>query len=663
MPTHHKRHHDKHRKKHEHRRRHAHGELVQLNAGVHRRRHPAAFVDHTWFNILVGIVVLANAVTIGLEIDYGKQNESLYSTINSVFLLVYIVELCLRVLVHGLWIFTDPMILFDLALVVTAVIERALEGGLDNPAMPTFRLMRIFRLAKTWKVLKHRRDLSTMFRMLRRVAVTLTWVVFLLFFFLWSCATFAYRGIGQSDAWNDALDPEREDPRPFDTFNNFEYFGSVERSFFSLFQLMTLSQWAGAIARPIFNVYPASAIFLVTFFFLTSYGLLICILAVIVQDSLASNRDGERRIDSEINTEERDDIGRRALQMLAMADANGSGKLDVHELDSALQSPQSGLRELLQELGVPILDAASLIAMMDTNGDKRVNYTEIVEGALRMGDPIDHSDYILVSLRLENLTVRTRKLEARLQKLTSSIGVIRSTCAEGFAAVEHTVNTADATKLRQRALQNIRSAKPPDAPPSTARTKSKALTRLANAAPLLAKAREWSEMEMPLMQQASAAAPADEEEETAPPVPSTPIPPATISWPRFDVSAIGMPPALKQTSPQPPHVVSLPAPRRVQAWSTAVQPDRAPPTPVAVPKKMAATTLPQRVAPATPLEAAAGAAEGPRADLLPGPPPGIRVLVQQAVAVKMNKKDVDDPYKLQDLQPAPAFARLKAMLR
>jgi len=589
-------------------------------------------VDHAWFNLLVGAVVMANAVTIGLEIDYGKQNESLYETINSVFLLVYIIELCLRLLVHGVWIFTDPMIVFDFALVVTAVIERALEGGLDNPAMPTFRLMRLFRLAKTWKVLRERVEVMVMLRMLKKVTIVVAWVVVILFFLLLSCATFTYKSIGQSAEWNDIMNSDGdsvllEAGGPYDRFDNFEYFGSIERSFFTLFQVITLSQWASKIARPVLAVYPSIVIFFAALFFVTSYGLFLCILGGVVQDSLAQSRDSQRAKE-EINDEERSEIGQRALKMLAMVDANGSGKLDESELHAALQAPNSGLKELLEELGVPVLDAASLIAMMDTNGDKRVNYSEIVEGALRMGDPIDNRHYILVSLRLENLTVRTKALEGRLEKLTSSIAVIRSTCAEGFAAVEHTVSTADATQLRQRALQKIRTSKPPAAPASTARSKSKFLSRLANAGPSpLLKERVQPERTITLVEAAEESVEGDQVELPPPPL----VAPALASWPQWDGEAPSRPPANKV------------------AWGSIIDPSKK----VPVAPKMAVTGP----APAPVLF------ERPRADLLPPPPPGIRTLVRQAVAAKLNKTDIDDPYKLQDFQSSPAFARVKGMLR
>mmetsp|Transcript_25745 Transcript_25745/g.59534 ORF Transcript_25745/g.59534 Transcript_25745/m.59534 type:complete len:634 (+) Transcript_25745:94-1995(+) len=633
MPEHHHshRHHHHHKshgqdglkRKHHHRRHHAHGELVQLSAGARRGHHPAAFVDHAWFNLLLGCVVMANAVTIGLEIDYGKQNESLYTTINSVFLLVYIIELCLRLLVHGVWIFTDPMIVFDFALVVTAVIERALEGGLDNPAMPTFRLMRLFRLAKTWKVLKERADVSVMLRMLKKVTVIVAWVVVILFFMLLSCASFAYKSIGQSAEWNDLMSSEAE---TFDRFDNFEYFGSIERSFFTLFQVITLSQWASKIARPVLNVYPSVSIFFAALFFVTSYGLFLCILGGVVQDSLAQSRDSQRAKE-EISDEERGEIGQRALKMLAMVDANGSGKLDESELHAALQAPNSGLKELLEELGVPVLDAASLIAMMDTNGDKRVNYSEIVEGALRMGDPIDNRHYILVSLRLENLTVRTKALEGRLEKLTSSIAVIRSTCAEGFAAVEHTVSTADATKLRQRALNKIRTSKPPAAPASTARSKSKFLARLANAGPSpLLKERTQPERIVALMEAADTSVEGEQVDLPPPPL----IAPVVASWPQWD----GQVPARLLANKV--------------AWGSTIDPV----------KKETSQQKKRETGPAP-----APVFEQPRVDLLPAPPPGIRTLVRQAVAAKLSKTDIDDPYKLQDFQSSPAFARVKGALR
>ena len=63
-------------------------------------------------------------------------------------------------------------------------------------------------------------------------------------------------------------------------------FGSVVRSIYTFFQVLTLESWSMVVARPVLEVNPGLVLVFVLFLFLTTFGLLNIIVGVIVENTL-----------------------------------------------------------------------------------------------------------------------------------------------------------------------------------------------------------------------------------------------------------------------------------------------------------------------------------------------------------------------------------------
>lgn len=128
------------------------------------------------------------------------------------------------------------------------------------PSLISVRALRLLRLVRTFRVFsinKHMRRFSeAMFKSLPRVA--------------WSSVFFGmtlliYAIIG-SDSYG-ATAPE--------------YFGTLSRSLFTLFQVMSLEAWASDVARPIMSVHPYAWLYFVSYILIVSYILLSLVAGVI----------------------------------------------------------------------------------------------------------------------------------------------------------------------------------------------------------------------------------------------------------------------------------------------------------------------------------------------------------------------------------------------
>lgn len=418
-----------------------------------------ALVDSDGFTTAVSAIVFVNVVFIGLETEMDGDYPQIFAFINNSFLLIYLVEICFRLLTHGVRAFTDFVTVIDVILVLATFIERMASSRGMARSLPTLRLGRLFRVLRSSKALRLSRELWVMVKSARTAVTSLVWMSIVLFCLLWGLAGFATDAVGNSAEWAVSLDPGLDNTlTPFRPFDIHEYFGSISRSFFTLFQIITLSQWSD-VARPLINVYPVLGIFFCAFLCTTTYGLLVTVIANLVVDSMVHSRENKKAV-IDHTRETRRKAGKYAMRVLASADRDGDGELDVDELTFALE--ELGLEEVLVELGVPVTNAENLIRMFDRDGDKFISYAELVEGAVVMDEEINHRDYVKLALWLQNLMNRVNELEARLDRLVGVVKLQRIKLQAAFEALSRTMHTADETILRQRALKTIREQKPPE---------------------------------------------------------------------------------------------------------------------------------------------------------------------------------------------------------
>mmetsp|Transcript_8188 Transcript_8188/g.22482 ORF Transcript_8188/g.22482 Transcript_8188/m.22482 type:complete len:587 (+) Transcript_8188:69-1829(+) len=419
-----------------------------------------ALVDRRGFIVAMGVVVLCNLVTIGLETDLRSGSwPEVFSYINSMFLLVYIAEMVLRLLTHGPESLHDKLTVLDGMLVMLSFVERFMTNSGFARALPAFRLLRVVRLLKEFKTLRNQRELWVLIVSGDKAALTLGWVSLVLFMIVLACASFAKYVIGESAEWVGTTDP-MVPHEPFEPFNNREYFGSVTRSFLTLLQVVTLSQWGDMVRRVIF-VYPNLFFFFLFFVTATSYGLTMCVISNIVEDCLVAARAAEDAA-LELAREGRRKTGDQVMAILRLVDKDGDGELFPEEIDRALQKTK--LKWLLYELNVPDLDGQSFVRLFDRDGSGSVSADEMVDGIVVMGEDIQPRDYVRLGMWAWNLLMRAKLLSEKVEALSGKVSELRLTLEKAFEAMEYFQHTREVTELRGRAVKEIRNAAPDDVP-------------------------------------------------------------------------------------------------------------------------------------------------------------------------------------------------------
>ena len=233
-------------------------------------------VDHSFFKKFIMGLIIVNAVILGLETSpkvmelVGRELQ----LFDQVVIVIFCIELGLRVYAKGLQFFRDPWGIFDLMVVAITLVP-------SNEALTVLRalrVVRVFRLVST--IPRLRRIVAALLHAVPGVGAII--VLLLIVFYVFSVITTKIFG------------------------QNFpDWFGSLGDSMFTLFQIMTLESWSMGIVRPVMEIYPWAWVLFVAFIVLSSFTVLNLFIAIIIDSMQTLN---ERKQNDEIGEMEVDKI-------------------------------------------------------------------------------------------------------------------------------------------------------------------------------------------------------------------------------------------------------------------------------------------------------------------------------------------------------------------
>jgi voltage-gated sodium channel len=115
-----------------------------------------------------------------------------------------------------------------------------------------------------------------------------------------------------------------------------EWFGTIGRSAYSLFQIMTLESWSMGIVRPVMEVYPWAWAFFVPFILVTTFAVVNLVVGLVVNSMQAAH--------SEESNAQTDEYRGAVLDKLAAIEARLDA-LAPREAEAGRGQPAGGQRE------------------------------------------------------------------------------------------------------------------------------------------------------------------------------------------------------------------------------------------------------------------------------------------------------------------------------
>ena len=213
----------------------------------------ANFVESRYFTSFITVVIIINAITLGLETDktmMAKHGDLLHFLDHSA-LFIFVVEILLKFYIYRFYFFRSGWNVFDFAIVSIAFIPAT--GPLA--IMRSLRILRVLRLISV--IPQMRRVIGALLHSIPGIASIMA--VLLIIFYVAAVLVTTIYG------------PEFE-----------MLFGTLGTSMYTLFQIMTLEGWSQEVVRPVMEVYPHSWMFFIPFIIITSFAVLNLFIGIIV---------------------------------------------------------------------------------------------------------------------------------------------------------------------------------------------------------------------------------------------------------------------------------------------------------------------------------------------------------------------------------------------
>lgn len=402
-----------------------------------------------------GVIIFLNAGFIGVDIELSNVDEFNWTfwSVETVFLVVFVVELMLRIAAERpqFWRFFFSLSgSFDFLVTFIGVLDAWVftpisvtsggSGSGDNPfsSFTILRVFRLIRLVRLLRVIRMFNDLVILVQTIGNSIRAVAWMSLLLGMIMYtgSILTVVLLGIPYRDS-----DPEV-----------MAHFGSLGSALFAHFCVVTLEAWPD-IALAAIQHNSLWALYFVFMIILTNFMLVNLMVGVIVERIIHASMEQENQLASFVAESEQ---FRNTLQVLFQsADLDASGAVSRKEVRQLLDDPRT--HEIMSAFGINLnIPPDTLHTIMDVNNDGDTSFEEFYRACMRLcgSKQSIHSVFVqgdICNVQQE-LSTRMARIEARLHSMprTAVLRAAPSSAAPPATGPDRGTDAALAAELLER---------------------------------------------------------------------------------------------------------------------------------------------------------------------------------------------------------------------
>lgn len=234
-----------------------------------------AFVESKKFHDFIIVVIFTNSVIIGLETYSSIANSfigSMLNIVDQICLVIFVIELILKFAAYRFIFFKSPANIFDFFIIFISILSNLFF-------LSIFRVFRVFRVFRTLRSLRLLRIVSGLERLktlvvaLEKSLASIVWTVLLLGVVYYILAVVGVGLFGEKFP---------------------DLFGTLGKSFFTLFQIMTLDSWAMSVCLPIMEEYPLAWLYFVPFVVVSAFVMMNLVVGILV-NTIAEATDESKK--------------------------------------------------------------------------------------------------------------------------------------------------------------------------------------------------------------------------------------------------------------------------------------------------------------------------------------------------------------------------------
>jgi len=336
-------------------------------------------VESPIFEAVLSVVIFVNAITIGVE-DMSIQNDEEEMTwsliVEVIFLVIYILELIIRLVANKWRCFRDPWFIFDFVLVTVSLLGQVIGAVASFPAVIQqvliLRALRLLRVIRALRMIKQMRGVWRLVSGLLTSCNTMMSTLALLSLVLYIFAVLGIEMIAKDDTLQADVVTNR----------------IIQENFSSLFVIMmTLSQFVtmdsiASIYIPLIKKKPELSSYFIALVIIVSIALMNLVTAVLVEGALDHARQ-EKEEDVKLSNSKFREMIPQLQSLFESLDTDKSGELQRTEIEAAE-------REKRAEIPADILDKASVASMtelfekLDVDKSGSLKSAEFIEGCMNI---------------------------------------------------------------------------------------------------------------------------------------------------------------------------------------------------------------------------------------------------------------------------------------
>lgn len=394
-------------------------------------------VLNPWFEYIVAIMLLANAVSIGSRAEYRAQNPTkrtpdVFTTAELMFSLIFTAELVIRIFVFRFdflrmkgWEWN----LFDLIVVSLQFVESIFDlvgaAITDQKGLRSLTILRLLRLGRIVRLLRMVRLVPALKSMVYLIAASMQ-------SFFWTVMLLALLMFGVAVHFTEMVADHREDHQNTNTDDLENAWGSLLKSITSLYQaILGGIDWKD-LTDGIDKVSWSASVVFAMYIAFASLVMLNLVTGVFVE--------GAQRIVSDDRDAE---LVRQAKKMFDIVDDQHDHQITWHEFAQHLEDP--GMAEYFRLVGISRKEAKDLFQLLDNDHSGTLSIKEFVHGCLGLRGPAKSIDLARLAYNHELQGRRLGHIEtiiqSEMQEITAKVHRVVRVVSERSTRAEYDPRT------------------------------------------------------------------------------------------------------------------------------------------------------------------------------------------------------------------------------
>jgi len=248
-----------------------------------------AFLEQDRVHNAILTIIIINAITLGVGTSDQVNQEigGFLRGFDRLILGIFVLELSLKLYAYGLRFFRSSWNIFDLFVVSVGLLPQ----GAGLSALRGLRVIRALRLLSV--IPQMRAVVQALLEALPGMGAVIVMISIVFYVF----------GVMATIMYGAAFD---------------EWFGTLGRSLYSLFQIMTLESWSMGIVRPVMDEFPYAWAFFVPFIVITAFSVLNLFIGLLVntmQSAVEEDTEAEFEKLRELVRNETDQVDAHVLAL------------------------------------------------------------------------------------------------------------------------------------------------------------------------------------------------------------------------------------------------------------------------------------------------------------------------------------------------------------